>query len=70
MSNNLVERDTSSSVESPRLEPWLAVMLVAILPMVAALVLPRDLVMHLAAVAAMLFTTGLLMLVVQERRRR
>jgi len=69
MSNDIVER-ASSNAEAPRLEPWLAVMLLAIVPMAAALVLPRELVMHLAAVAGMLFTTGFVMLVVQERRKR
>ena len=70
MSNNALERGTGSNAEAPRLEPWLAVMLLAIVPMVAALVLPRELVMHLATVAGMLFTTGIVMLVVQERRKR
>jgi len=69
MSNDIAER-ASSNAEAPRLEPWLAVMLLDIVPMVAALVLPRELVMHLAAVAGMLFTTGFVMLVVQERRKR
>lgn len=69
MSNNAVERDSVSKTEAPRLEPWLAVMLLAIVPMVAALMLPRELVMHLAAVAGMLFTMGVVMLVVQERRK-
>jgi hypothetical protein len=70
MSNDSLERGARSNAEAPRLEPWLAVMLVAIVPMVAALVLPRELVMHLAAVAGMLFTIGIVMLVVQERRKR
>jgi len=69
MSNNFRDQDTSSSVDTPRLERWLAVMLLAIVPMVAALLLPRDLVLHLAGIAALLFATGLVMLVVQERRR-
>ena len=70
MSNNALERGAGTDAETPRLEPWLAVMLVAIVPMIAALVLPRELVMHLAAVAGMLFATGIVMLVVQERRKR
>jgi uncharacterized membrane protein YtjA (UPF0391 family) len=69
MSNNFRDQDTSSSVDTPRLERWLAVMLLAIVPMVAALLLPRGLVLHLAGIAALLFATGLVMLVVQERRR-
>jgi len=69
MSNNFRDQDTSSSVDTPRLERWLAVMLLAIVPMVAALLLPRHLVLHLAGIAALLFATGLVMLVVQERRR-
>lgn len=70
MSNNALERGAVSDAAAPRLESWLAVMLLAIVPMIAALVLPRELVMHLAAVAGMLFTTGIVMLVVQERRKR
>jgi hypothetical protein len=69
MSNNFRDQDTISGVDTPRLERWLAVMLLAIVPMVAALLLPRDLVLHLAGIAVLLFATGLVMLVVQERRR-
>lgn len=56
--------------EVPRLEPWLVVMLIAIVPMLAALALPRELVLHLATIAGMLFVIGGAMLFVQERRRR
>ena len=45
-------------------------MLVAIVPMLAALALPRELVAHLATIAGMLFVVGAAMLFVQERRRR
>lgn len=70
MSNEETRRDDGLGADVPRLEPWLVVMLIAIVPMLAALALPRDLVMHLAAIAGMLFVVGAAMLVVQERRRR
>ena len=70
MSNEDTRRDDSLGPDVPRLEPWLVVMLIAIVPMLAALALPRELVTHLAAIAGMLFIVGAAMLFVQERRRR
>lgn len=70
MSNEETRRDDSLGTDVPRLEPWLVVMLIAIVPMLAALALPRELVMHLASIAGMLFIAGAAMLFVQERRRR
>jgi hypothetical protein len=70
MSTEEMHRDDNSGADVPRLEPWLVVMLIAIVPMLAALALPRELVMHLATIAGMLFLVGAAMLVVQERRRR
>lgn len=70
MSNEETRRDDGLGADVPRLEPWLIVMLIAIVPMLAALALPRELVMHLASIAGMLFIAGAAMLFVQERRRR
>ena len=56
--------------DAPRLEPWLAVMLIAIVPMLAAHAVSRDLVMYLAAISGILFAVGIVMLIVQERRKR
>jgi len=56
--------------DTPRLEPWLAVMLLAIVPMLVALAFSRELLMHMATVSAILFAAAIGMLVVQERRRR
>lgn len=69
MSTEETRRDESLGAHTPRLEPWLVVMLVAIVPMLAALALPRELVPHLTAIAGMLFAVGSAMLFVQERRR-
>jgi hypothetical protein len=69
MSNTELNRDESLGAETPRLDPWLIVMLMAIVPMLAALAV-RDLVMHLAAISGMLFAAGVAMLIVHERRRR
>jgi hypothetical protein len=69
MSNEERRRDETVGGEVPRLEPWLVVMLIAIVPMLAALALPREFVMHLATIAGMLFLVGAAMLFVQERRR-
>ena len=70
MSTEETRRDESLGADMPRLEPWLAVMLIAIVPMLAALALPRELVPHLTTIAGMLFVAGAAMLFVQERRRR
>ena len=70
MSNTNLKQDQNVAHEAPRLEPWLAVMLLAIVPMLAALLLPRELVLHLASVSAILFAAAIGMLIVQERRKR
>jgi hypothetical protein len=70
MSNTNFDQDESRSIEAPRLEPWLIVMLLAIVPMLAALILSRELVYHLASVSAILFAAAVAMLIVQERRKR
>ena len=57
------------SSDAPKFEPWLAVMLLAIVPMLAALAVSREFVLHLTAVSSILFVAGIGMLVVQERRR-
>jgi hypothetical protein len=44
-------------------------MLLAILPMLVALAVPNELVLHLAAIAGSLFAAGVAMLIVQERRK-
>ena len=70
MSTEEMRRDDHLGADTPRLEPWLVVMLIAIVPMLAALALPRELVAHLATIAGMLFVVGAAMLFVQERRKR
>ena len=69
MSTEETRGDEGLGTNIPRLEPWLVVMLIAIVPMLAALALPREFVMHLATIAGMLFVVGAAMLFVQERRR-
>ena len=70
MSNANLDQDENLGPEAPRLEPWLVVMLLAIVPMLAALLLSRELVFHLASVSAILFAAALGMLIVQERRKK
>lgn len=70
MSTEEMRREDNLGADTPRLEPWLVLMLIAIVPMLAALALPRELVMHLGTIAGMLFVVGAAMLFVQERRRR
>ena len=70
MSTEEPRRDDALGADVPRLEAWLVVMITAIVPMLAALALPRELVAHLATIAGMLFVIGAAMLFVQERRRR
>ena len=69
MSETEMNRDGELGTDAPRLDPWLVVMLLAIVPMLAALVV-RDLVMHLATISGILFAAGVAMLFAQERRRR
>ena len=70
MSNTNFQQDENARNEVPRLEPWLGVMLLAIVPMLAALLLSRELVLHLASVSAILFAAAVGMLIVQERKNR
>ena len=58
-----------SDAGAPKLEPWLVVSLLAIVPMVIALVIPNELVLYLAVISGILLVIGVAMLVVQERRR-
>lgn len=55
---------------APRLEPWLGVCLLAIVPMVVAFFIPKSLVVFAAAISGILLLAGVGMLIVQERRRR
>lgn len=56
--------------DAPRLEPWLGVSLLAIVPMLVAFAVPRSLVIYNAAISGILLVIGVGMLVVQERRNR
>jgi hypothetical protein len=56
--------------DAPRLEPWLVVSLLAIVPMIVAFAIPKAFVLYTAAISGILLVVGLAMLVVQERRRR
>jgi hypothetical protein len=69
MSETEIHRDNSHDAGSPRLDPWLIVLLLSIVPMLASLA-ARDLVYHLAGISAILFAAALGMLKMQERRRR
>lgn len=69
MSNAEVNRDPDPGADTPRLERWLVLMLLAVVPMLGALAV-RDLVMHLAAISGLLFAAGVALLIAQERRRR
>ena len=66
-------RDSSGSTDdhhdAPRLEPWLVVSLLAIIPMLVAFVIPKSHVVFVAAISGILLVVGLAMLVVQERKR-
>jgi xanthine/uracil/vitamin C permease (AzgA family) len=56
--------------EPPRIELWFKVMLYAFLPMGAAFVLPRAAMIPMFVVTGILMATGLVMLVIEERRGR
>lgn len=63
------ELRSDNEVDSPRLDAWLVVLLLSVVPMLASLAV-RELVYHLAATSGILFAAGLAMLMIQERRRR
>jgi hypothetical protein len=70
MSKEEMLPETTHDTDTPRLEPWLLVMLTAIVPMVVALVVGKEFVLHFATVSGILFVAGLAMFIAQERRRR
>lgn len=69
MSESNSGQNDALGADTPKLEPWLAVMLLAMVPMLVALAV-RELLMHMATVSGILFAAAIGMLVVQERRRR
>jgi hypothetical protein len=56
--------------DPPRIEPWFKVMLSAFLPMLAAFVLPRAAMLTMFVVTGIVMATGLVMLVIEERKGR
>jgi xanthine/uracil/vitamin C permease (AzgA family) len=56
--------------ETPRLEPWFKVVLAAFAPMAAAFFLPRAAVIPMFVLAGVLLSTGLVMLIMHERKKR
>ena len=64
--SNATERPVPQEV--PRVELWFKVMLSAFLPMAAAFVLPRAAMIPMFVVTGILLSTGLVMLVIEERR--
>lgn len=64
------ERAGTPHDDTPRLEPWLVMSLLAIVPMIVAFAIPKTFVLYTAAISGILLVVGLAMLVVQERRRR
>lgn len=53
----------------PRMEPWLWVVLSATVPVMLAFLLPRSALLGSFAASGILVVAGILMLVVQERRK-
>jgi hypothetical protein len=56
--------------DPPRIELWFKVMLAAFLPMGAAFVLPRAAMIPMFVVTGIVMATGMVMLVIGERRGR
>jgi hypothetical protein len=54
--------------EAPRLEPWLVVSLLAVIPMIVAFAIPKAMVIYAAAISGILLVTGVGMLIAQERK--
>jgi hypothetical protein len=62
--------ERSVQEEPPRIELWFKIMLSAFLPMGAAFVLPRAAMIPMFVVTGIVMATGLVMLVMEERRGR
>lgn len=67
--SNPREPHDSADFDGPRMEPWLAVMLSAFLPVIVIAFVPDTLHVVLAAAAVVLIGAGACMLVVEHRRR-
>jgi undecaprenyl pyrophosphate phosphatase UppP len=64
---NATER--AAEQETPRLEPWFKVVLAAFVPMIAAFVLPRAAMVPMFVITGVLMVTGLVMLIMHERKK-
>lgn len=64
---NATERAAEQA--TPRFEPWFKVVLAAFVPMMAAFVLPRAAMIPMFVITGVLMVTGLVMLIMHERKK-
>ncbi len=63
------EMERAIERESPRLEAWFKVLLSSFVPMAAAFVLPPAGKITMFVITGVLMVTGLVMLIMQERKK-
>jgi hypothetical protein len=61
--------EAKTEQDSPRIEPWFKVLLGAFAPMAGAFILPRAAMVPMFVVTGVLIVTGLVMLVMHERKK-
>ena len=66
----MMQGQNDMTEEIPGLEPWLAVAVLALVPMIAAFVLHADVLPYLLSFGGALVVTSLVTLVRQEHRKR
>lgn len=66
MSKNPALRVTAEDHDNPRFEPWLAIMILSMIPLAVAPFTPFQIALYVLGVG--LFVTGLVVFIVRERR--
>ena len=62
-------KEPAAEQDSPRVEPWFKVLLASFAPMAAAFVLPRAAMVPMFVVTGVLMLTGIVMLIIHERKK-
>ena len=70
MSDKNIESRVAAREDIPRMEPWLAVSLLAFIPGIGLFILPQSAMVPLYVVMAVLMTTGIGMFLRSEWRKK
>jgi hypothetical protein len=70
MSEKNIESRVAAREDIPRMEPWLAVSLLAFIPGIGLFILPQSAMVPLYVVMAVLMTTGIGMFLRSEWRKK